>query len=145
MSRLVRYEPLNVLNDINKLFEQTFPLQNTSDNSHVESAQWIPAVDIKEEDGTFQLYIDLPGMDKSDINISMENNVLTLQGDRKNEKKKKEYYRLERSSGKFHRRFTLPETADEKKIAATMEKGVLTISIPKKETSKPRSIPIQGT
>ena len=144
MSRLVRYEPLNVLNDINRLFEQTFPLQNNSDGSHVESAQWVPAVDIKEEVDAFALYVDLPGMDKSDINISMENNVLTLHGDRKNGKDEKNYYRLERASGKFYRRFTLPETADESKIAAKMEKGVLTITIPKKEASKPRSIEIFG-
>ena len=144
MSRLVRYEPLSVLNDINKLFEQTFPLQNNRDSSHVESAQWVPAVDIKEETSSFTLYVDLPGMDKSEITISMENNVLTLQGDRKNGKNEKEYYRLERASGKFYRRFTLPETADESKIAAKMEKGVLTITIPKKEASKPRSIQIDG-
>lgn len=144
MSRLVRYEPLSVLNDINKLFEQTFPLQNNRDSSYVESAQWVPAVDIKEETSSFTLYVDLPGMDKSEITISMENNVLTLQGDRKNGKNEKEYYRLERASGKFYRRFTLPETADESKIAAKMEKGVLTITIPKKEASKPRSIQIDG-
>lgn len=144
MSRLVRYEPLSVLNDINKLFEQTFPLQNNRDSSYVESAQWVPAVDIKEETSSFTLYVDLPGMDKSEITISMENNVLTLQGDRKNGKNEKEYYRLERASGKFYRRFTLPETADESKIAAKMEKGVLTITIPKKEASKPRSIQIHG-
>ena len=87
MSRLLRYEPLSVLNDINKLFEQTFPLQNNRDSSYVESAQWVPAVDIKEETSSFTLYVDLPGMDKSEITISMENNVLTLQGDRKNGKK----------------------------------------------------------
>ena len=124
MSRLVRYEPLSVLNDINKLFEQTFPLQNNRDSSHVESAQWVPAVDNKEETSSFTLYVDLPGMDKSEITISMENNVLTLQGDRKNGKNEKEYYRLERASGKFYRRFTLPETADESKIAAKMEKDL---------------------
>lgn len=147
MNRLIRYEPVNVLNDINKLFEKTFfPQYSRSDNSNLETTQWMPAVDIKEGKHDFKLKVDLPGIDKKDVIISMENGVLSVQGERVEEKKEESdnYYRVERVSGKFYRRFALPETADAEKIQANMTKGVLEITIPKKEISKPKSIEIKS-
>ena len=147
MKRLMRYEPINVLNDINKLFEETFFTQyGRTDNSNLETTQWMPAVDIKEGKHDFKLKVDLPGIDKKDVIISMENGVLSVQGERVEEKKEESdnYYRVERVSGKFYRRFALPETADAEKIQANMTKGVLEITIPKKEISKPKSIEIKS-
>lgn len=147
MNRLIRYEPVNVLNDINKLFEQTFfPQYSRSDNSNLETTQWMPAVDIKEGKHDFKLKVDLPGIDKKDVIIAMENGVLSIQGERVEEKKEESdnYYRVERVSGKFYRRFALPETADAEKIQANMTKGVLEVTIPKKEIAKPKSIEIKG-
>ena len=147
MNRLARYNPADVLNDINKLFTQTFyPLSSKSDSSQVETGQWVPAVDIKEEKKQFTILIDLPGIDKKNISIGMEDNILTVQGERQSEAEEKtdNYYRVERVSGKFYRRFTLPETADENQISASITKGVLNITIHKKEATKPKSIEIKG-
>jgi len=104
------------------------------------------AVDIKEGKHDFKLKIDLPGIDKKNVIISMERGVLSIQGERVEEKKEESdnYYRIERVSGKFYRRFALPETADAEKIQANMTKGVLEITIPKKEVARPKSIEIKG-
>jgi len=147
MNHIIRYEPISVLNDINKLFEQTFfPQHSRSDNSNLETAQWMPAVDIKEGKHGFKLKIDLPGIDKKDVIISMDRGVLSIQGERLEEKKEESdnYYRVERVSGKFYRRFALPETADADKIQANMAKGVLEVTIPKKEVARPKSIEIKS-
>lgn len=148
MSKLTRYEPISVLNDINKLFEQTFFPQygRSADNSSLETSQWVPAVDIKEDQHNFKLKVDLPGIDKDDIVISMENGMLSIQGERHEDKKEEgdNFYRIERVSGKFYRRFALPETADSENIQANIKKGVLELTIPKKEIAKPKSIEIKG-
>lgn len=147
MKRIVRYDPIHILSDINKLLEQNwYPLEQNIDNSKVETGQWVPAVDIKEEKDQFKIFIDLPGIDKKDIQIGMQNNVLTVQGDRyfEAEEKKDDYYRMERVTGKFYRRFTLPETADDANIHANLNKGVLEIHIHKKKAAQPKSIEIKG-
>ena len=148
MNRLMKYEPLSVLSDINKLFEQTFFPQTagSTENSSLETSQWSPAVDIKEEKDKFTLKVDLPGIDKNDITISMEKGVLSVQGARVEEKKEEStnYYRVERVSGKFFRRFSLPQTADEERISANLSKGVLEITIPKKEIARSKAIEITG-
>ncbi|MDF1761070.1 MAG: Hsp20/alpha crystallin family protein [Coxiellaceae bacterium] len=146
MSRMVRYEPISVLNDLNKLFERTlYPVNSSSDTSEVETGQWSPSVDIQENENDFKLLLDLPGIEKDNIHISMENNVLSIQGERLTETSNKVngFCRTERVSGKFYRRFTLPETANEDNIKAEMSKGVLDITIGKKEVSKPKSIKIK--
>lgn len=134
MHRIIRYEPTNFLREINKLFEQAYPGEN-NDLSNADTSQWMPAVDIKDEGDKFIILADLPGIDKNDIKVSMEHHVLTIKGERKEEKKeeKENYSRIERSRGTFYRRFTLPDTADGEKIHAKMQNGVLEIVIPKKE------------
>lgn len=148
MTNLTRYEPISVLNDINNLFQKTFFPQHSHsmDNSNLETTQWVPAVDVKEGADEFKLKVDLPGIDKKDISISMEGGVLSIQGERFEEQKEEgdNYYRVERVSGKFYRRFSLPETADAEKIQDNMTKGVLEVIIPKKEIAKPKSIEIKG-
>ncbi len=142
MRYVSRYEPVNILSEINKILDQGF----TRDTSNVESSQWVPAIDIKEDKKQFVILADLPGVDKKDINISMENNILTIRGTRNLEEKEslESYYRVERVRGSFYRRFTLSDTADGCRIEAKMQKGVLEIIIPKKETAQPRSIEISG-
>lgn len=148
MNRIVRYDPMNVLQDINKLFEQTFSPMSPydADPSRVETGSWVPSVDVKEEPSQFKILVDLPGIDKKNIDVSMDKGVLTIQGERSEEKKEEgeNYHRVERVVGKFYRRFTLPETADGEKIQAGMSKGVLEVIIPKKEIAKPKSIQIKG-
>ena len=145
MSYISRYEPTTILNEVNKLLEQSFRPMRNMDSSNIETSQWIPAVDIKEEKNQFLIFADLPGIDKNDVNISMENNILTIKGSRSEEEKdeSKQYFRIERVRGSFYRRFTLPDTADGAKIEAKIQKGVLHIIIPKKETAQSRLIEIQ--
>lgn len=145
MSYITRYEPLSLMNQVNKLIDQAFRSSLNNDTSNIETSQWMPAVDIKEHKNQFTILADLPGVDKNDVYISMENNILTIKGSRDNTKKEEanNYFRVERVSGNFYRRFTLPDTADGSKIEAKIQKGVLEIIIPKKETAQPRLIKIQ--
>ncbi len=107
---------------------------------------WAPKVDIKEEDTQFVVFADIPGVDPKDIHIDMEGNTLTVKGEKKSirEEKDKNYYRQERTAGKFLRQFTLPETIDGNKITAKAKQGVLSIYLPKaKEENQQRKITVQ--
>lgn len=99
-----------------------------------------PAVDIVEKDGAYEVTADLPGFDEKNIEVKLQNGSLSIKGERKSEKeeKKKDYHLTEREFGSFERRFTLPEGVDPDKIEASLKKGVLTVTLPKKpEAQKP--------
>jgi HSP20 family protein len=106
---------------------------------------WAPPVDIRESDEALTLTAELPGLTKEDVSITVENNVLTLTGERKFEKEAKgeTFHRVERAYGGFSRSFTLPATVKTDQVEARFEHGVLTISLPKQEESKPRKIAIK--
>lgn len=108
---------------------------------------WLPAVDIKEETDKFLVRADLPGVEPKDIEVSLENGVLTIRGTRESEVKdeKDGYRRVERVYGEFHRQFTLPDSADPEKVAAKCDKGVLEISIGKTEARKPKRISVKAS
>jgi HSP20 family protein len=108
----------------------------------VASRAWMPAVDIQETEDAYRLHAELPGLTKDDINITLENNVLRLSGERKLEKdaKKENYHRLERTYGTFSRSFALPSQVNAEGVQAAFENGVLTITVSKAETAKPRRI-----
>lgn len=142
---LMRYEPWSTFgqfqNELNKLFDRRV---STDDNSTVETSHWMPLVDIKEEASRFVLYADIPGVDPKAIEITMENGVLSIKGERTDEVKeeKEGYSRIERTKGMFYRRFALPDTADPDNITAHGKHGVLEISIPKREKAKTRKIEV---
>lgn len=117
----------------------------TPASESVASRTWTPAVDIKEGDEFLTLTAELPGFDKNQVEITLENNVLTLAGERKFEQESKgeAYHRIERSYGSFSRSFTLPATVKTDKVDAKFENGLLSISLPKVEESKPRKIAIR--
>lgn len=146
MSYMTRYEPVTLLNEVNKMIEQAFRSGGNIDTSNIDTSQWIPAVDIREEKNQFIIWADLPGVEIKDVNVSMEDNILTIKGSRAETTKeeKNNYFRVERVRGNFYRRFTLPDTADGSKVEAKMQKGVLEIRIPKKEAAQPRLIKIQS-
>ena len=149
---LVRYEPWNLLDRL----QREFNLQNLfdpyarevegEDNSNVVTSHWRPAVDIKEEEDRFVIYADLPGVDPEDIEITMEQGVLTLKGERSEEttKEREGYKRVERVNGSFYRRFSLPDIADAERIEAKGKNGVLEITLPKQEKAKPKRITVKS-
>jgi HSP20 family protein len=109
------------------------------------SNAWVPAVDIKETAGSLILTAELPGLKKEDVQLSIENHVLTLSGERRFEKDVEEenYHRVERTYGSFTRSFTLPDNVRTEEVDASFEHGVLTIQLPKTEEAKPRKIAIR--
>ena len=105
----------------------------------------VPAINLEETEETFKVTAELPGMSKEDISITLENNVLSISGEKKeeNEDKSKNYHRVERSYGKFHRAFELPGVVNRDKIEADYKDGILNISVPKAEEAKPKQIEIK--
>ena len=116
----------------------------TEDNSDVVTSDWAPAIDIKEEDDKYMLIADIPGVDPKDIDIHMENGLLTIKGERNSELKTEHtgFKRIERKHGGFYRRFSMPEGVNPEGINAKSNNGVLTVSIPKQEAIKPRKITV---
>ncbi len=108
-------------------------------------AAWSPSVDIVEDDKEFLVKAELPEVKKEDVHVSVQNNVLTIQGDRKFEKeeKGKRYHRRERSYGSFTRSFSLPEGTDAAKVKAEFKDGLLQVHLPKSEQAKPRQIEVR--
>ena len=145
---LVRWEPVRELtslqNEMNRLFTTFFDTP-TNGNGETTARRWIPAMDLVETDDHFVLKADLPGLAEGDVNLEVEDNVLTVSGERKaeHEDKREGYVRVERSYGVFRRSLTLPEGIDPEGVTARFDKGVLEVRIPKPEERKPRRVAIQ--
>ena len=141
---LVRWEPVRELQSIqqemNRLFDTVFDAPAASGGTR----RWIPPMDLVESDDHFVLRADLPGLDEGDVKIEVQDKVLTLSGERRfeHEAKKDGFYRVERGSGSFSRSLTLPDGVDADGIAASFDRGVLEIRIPKPEERKPRRVEI---
>jgi HSP20 family protein len=143
----VQNDPLSLMNQWRRDIERAFnSFEDAGSRGEVTAAAWAPAVDIKEEDGAYVVHADIPGVDPKNIELNMENGVLTLRGERKSEVKeeKDNYHRIERITGSFYRRFTLPDTADSDNISAKYTNGVLEVRIPKQEKVLPRRIEVQS-
>ena len=108
---------------------------------------WAPAVDVMETDDEFQIRAELPGVEKKDVKLSVENGVLLISGHREQEKeeKGKRYHKIERAYGNFARSFTVTETVDAEKVTAEFKNGVLTVRLPKSEKARPKSIEVKVT
>jgi HSP20 family protein len=141
---ITRYEPWSLLNQLQKELERS--QEGKTGESSVATAEWAPAVDIKEEVDKFVIHADIPGVKPEDIEISMEAGVLTVKGQKESEAKteKEGYKRVERSYGSFYRRFSLPDSADGDAINAKSKYGVLEIIIPKREAVKPKRIDVKS-
>ncbi|HVO60686.1 MAG TPA: Hsp20/alpha crystallin family protein [Terriglobales bacterium] len=145
MTVLTRWEPFrefNTLqNQMNRLFQESFGNPGSREEALTASV-FAPAVDVYEDEHNITLKVEVPGIDEKDIDIRVENNILTVHGERKFEKDEKEenYRRVERQYGSFTRTFTLPPTVDSENIQADYEKGVLKIRLAKKAEAKPKQI-----
>jgi HSP20 family protein len=146
MATKVPNNPLSLITQWRRDIERAFEgVGDDGSRGEITAAAWAPAVDIKEEDGAYLVHADVPGVDPKDIELNMENSVLTLRGERRLESAKDEgnYRRIERVTGTFYRRFTLPDTADAEHISAKYANGVLEVRIPKQEKALPRRIEVQ--
>ncbi len=134
---------LTMQREINRMFDNFFQ-GGTADDSFGLSS-WTPAVDIAEHENEFVVKLELPGVDKNDVRITMQDNVLTVRGQKKQEKESKDssYHRIERSYGSFQRSFTLPAPVKSDKIDAVFKDGMLTVSLPKSEEAKPKQIEVK--
>ncbi len=135
-----------MMNQLRRDIERAFAdIDEGGPSRDVTTAAWSPAVNIKEEGEAYLLIADIPGVEPKDIEINMEDRVLTIRGERKTEARENRdtYSRVERVSGNFYRRFTLPDTADAEKISAKSGNGVLEVHIPKQERVQPRRIRVQ--
>lgn len=143
---LVHYEPWGMLSQLRREMDKVFEGRPDEENSNVVTSDWVPAVDIKEEPERFVIHADIPGVDPKDIEVHMENGVLSIKGERETESREERegYKRVERSRGTFYRRFSLPDTADAEQINAQSKNGVLEITIPKHEKLQPRRISVAG-
>jgi HSP20 family protein len=146
---IVRWEPFRELvssqDKFNRLFTGMFP--RFFEEGEGPMTTWAPAVDIVETDHDLTIKAELPGMDPKDIEARVEGGALYLKGERKfeNETNKGNYHRVERSYGSFMRTFSLPTSVDAEKVAAEYKDGVLTLTLPKKEEAKPKTIKVQAS
>ena len=147
---IVRWEPfrdmIGIQERMNRLFDEAFrgaPRAGAEDDWAL-GGSWAPAVDIYEQGGDIVLKAELPGVDPKDADIRVENNTLTLRGERKldSEVKRENYHRVERAYGTFSRSFTLPNVVDTDKIKAEYKDGVLRVILPKREEVKPKQITV---
>ena len=139
---LVRYQPWGLhrelWKEVNKLFD------HGASNDTGASADWAPTVDIEEYADKFVLYADVPGVDPASIEVTFSNGVLTLSGSREKRAEQKDVQtsRTERATGRFSRRFSLPDTVDSESVKASGKHGVLEVVIPKRASSQPRRIEV---
>lgn len=140
---IVRWDPFRNLVGIRKEMDRV--LREWDDEAPTNTSAWRPAVDIVENEDELMLDVEIPGIDKKDIKIGVENGVLSISGERafSNEVKEENCHRIERSYGSFYRSFTLPTSVDSEKIDAGYKDGILKIRMPKREEAKPRQIEVK--
>ena len=146
MTVLTRFEPFRefaTLQDrINRVFRDSY--SSAGQDEALTTSSFAPAVDVYEDEHKVTLKIEVPGIDEKDIDVRVENNTLTVHGERKIEKEEKEenYRRVERQYGSFTRTFNLPSTVDHENVQADYDKGVLKVKLAKKAEAKPKQIKI---
>ncbi len=145
---LVRWDPFRELEEVSDRLNRMFSRPAVSAKNGREAltvADWSPTVDISESEGEYLIKAELPEVKKEDVKVTLEDGVLTLSGERRQEKEEKNlrYHRVERSYGSFVRSFSLPELVDETKVKAEYKDGVLSLHLPKLEKAKPRAIEVK--
>lgn len=148
MTALMRWDPFRELEDVSERLNRVFnrPASRTTDGKEaITVADWIPTVDISETEAEYQIKAELPEVKKEDVKVTVEDGVLTIQGERRHEAEErgKKYHRVERSYGSFVRSFTLPDHVDDAKVKAEYKDGVLHLRLPKSEKAKPKAIEVK--
>lgn len=147
---LIKREPMNFLSrmqkELNHFFDDKDHFPSVfADGEPFFGTRWMPSIDIKEDDAQYTVTADVPGVEARDIEVSMEDSILTIKGERKSEKEesKKNYHRRECVMGSFERSFRMPAAADADSITASHKDGVLTVNIPKKKVDKPKTVKVE--
>ena len=145
---MMRFEPATAMTQLQNEINRVFGNMQDAESSGA-TAEWMPAVDIREYLDRFELLVDLPGVDPKGVEITLDNGVLSLSGERRDKVhatngNAPQQQRSERRLGRFHRRFILPDTVDSEKVKATGSEGVLEISIPKQPKAQPRRITVSS-
>jgi len=145
---LVRWDPFRELEEVSDRLNRMFarPAARAANGKETMIvADWTPSVDISETEGEYQIKAEIPDVKKEDVKVTVEDGVLTIQGERKYEKeeKGKKYHRIERSYGSFVRTFSLPDVIEEEKVKAEFKDGVLNLHLPKSEKAKPKAIEVK--
>jgi HSP20 family protein len=140
-------QAVNSLRRLNSVLDEAFnswPFQSAEENGALTSS-WLPACDVFENQDAVKIVAEVPGVRPEDVKISLENNLLTVRGEKKQqaEETSERVHRYERSYGTFERTFSLPTTVDPERIDATYANGILTVTIPKAERARPREIPVK--
>lgn len=149
MNAITRWDPFKELEDMQQRLSTMFgraPVRKDGDKQEsMTVAEWAPLVDISEDEKEYLIKAELPEVKKEDVTVSVQDDVLTIAGERKyeTEEKGKKFHRIERAYGSFERSFTLPEDADAGKVAADFKDGVLKIHLPKSEKAKPKSVEVK--
>ena len=143
---VIRYNPWSLFDRLGRdsdRFFARYPLSN--DDETYTHNDWVPAIDIREEENRYLLRADVPGVNVEDLDVTLDKGILTLKGSRETTTDEEEdgLRRVERVSGRFYRRFSLPDTADSAAVSADYKNGVLEVSIPKQEESQPQRISVK--
>ena len=143
---IIRWTPFREFEDIQTRLDRLFKDRSVrGEDDTLFRADWMPAVDVQETEQEFLIKADLPDVKKEDVKVTVHDGVMTLEGERKLEKeeKGKKFHRIEREYGRFVRRFTLPDGADEAKVAADFKDGVLNVRIPKSPVVRPKTVEVK--
>ena len=147
---LTRWDPFRELEDmsqrLNRIFGRSL-VDREKGGEAIKVAEWAPAVDVSETETEYLIKAEIPEVKKEDVKVTLQDGMLTLQGERKQEKeeKGKRFHRIERSYGSFLRSFDLPANVDDTKAKADFKEGVLTLTLPKSEKAKPKSVEVTVT
>lgn len=145
---IIRWDPyrdiMALRERMNRLFNETF--QAPEEEGGLMAATWAPSVDVRESETEYVIAVDLPGVSEKDVDIEIEDRMLSLRGRREFERetRREDYQRIERAYGTFYRAFALPSYVDENRVDAEFDNGVLRITLPKKPESKPKKIEVRG-
>jgi HSP20 family protein len=145
---LVRWDPFRELEEVstrlNRLFSQPLGRRRIEDEGSL-MAEWAPAVDVQETEGEYLIKADLPDVKKEDVHVELQDGMLCLRGERRQEKeeKGKKFHRIERAYGQFERRLALPSEVDPQTVAAEFKNGVLNVHLPKSASAKPKAIEVK--
>lgn len=145
--KMTRWDPFRELEEmstrLNRIFGQPAARQLGADGGET-LADWAPAIDVQETDAEYLIHADLPAVKKEDVKVSVQDGILAVEGERRQEKEEKgrKFHRIERSYGRFVRRLALPTDVDQQKVAAEFKEGVLTVRLPKSAAATPKTIDV---